>query len=188
MAKVRTRRIDDVARPVSDSSPRPGNWLRGSIGATAALIGLLASLAGIYALSQPEIVAIPRGNHWNGQIKADPGNGIAVWIDGDVIFRNDSMRGGGFVSSIVIVPEERESADWLPPRVTNVSTQRFSAYEEKVIAFSAQSRIVQLPPSAKYPPKEVDRGAVVPERSRLRHRDHDYHLHDLGRFGSTDRR
>ena len=69
------------------------------------MIGLIASLAGIYALSEPRIVALPHDNHWNGQIRAEPGNGIAVWVDGYTRFKNRSIRGGGFISAVVITAE-----------------------------------------------------------------------------------
>ena len=95
---------------------------------------------------------------------------MAVWLDGDTKFRNDSLRGGGFVSAIVLVPQDRETSDWLPPRVATVSNDEFGAYEEKRIAFTTQSRMIELPPGKAYPSFSVklyfldQRGAYIKER------------------------
>jgi hypothetical protein len=137
-----------------------------------AVVGVLASLAGIYALSEPKMEALRTGNHWNGQIKAEPGNGIAVWMYGDTRFRNDSIRSGGFVSSMVITPTDLETADWLPARVATVSAEQFGAHEEKQVSFIAQTRFVQLPVGARYPSFNVkvhfldQRGAVITEAGK----------------------
>jgi hypothetical protein len=142
------------------------------IAAIVTLVGVLASLAGIYALSEPKLVAIPQHNHWSGQLSAEHSNGFAIWLDGDTIFRNESIRRGAFVSAIVIVPQNRPTDDWLPPRLATVSNDEFGAYEQKLIAFRAQTRMAELPSGKAYPPFSVklyfldQRGSYIKERGK----------------------
>lgn len=152
MAKGKQKSIREQNRR-SAARSEPATAFPKRIGsAVGVVVTFIAAIAGIYTVFPPTLVALPDGNQFNGQIRSNPGNGITVWIDGSVIFRNRSIRGGGRVGGLNILSAERDSSAWLPVRVSTVQKEEFSAFEEKRISFSIETKIAQLKPGDKYPP------------------------------------
>jgi hypothetical protein len=133
-------------------------------------IALLGSLASIYALSEPNMVAISPSTAFNGALRAEPNGGLALWIEFEQRFKNDSWRGGGHITSLQMVPRSLDAAFWFPNKTVPNYSETFGAYDEKIVKSNALFQFPQLAPGKKYPGFVVDiqfldqKGAVIRER------------------------
>lgn len=133
------------------------------------MVALMGSLASIYALSEPTLVAIRPNKTFNGQLQAEPGGGLAIWMEIEQRFKNDSWRGGGHVSGIQMVPHSLDTATWLNDKIIPSNSEIFTAYEERTVKSNALFKFPQLVAGKKYPQFAVDiqfldqKGAVIKE-------------------------
>jgi hypothetical protein len=133
------------------------------------MIALLGSLASIYALSEPNLVAISPTTTAKGELRAEPGGGLAHWIEIEQRFKNTSWRGGGHITALQMVPHSLDTATWLPNRTVSNNSETFDAYEEKVVKLNALFQFPELTLGKKYPEFVVDiqfldqKGAVIKE-------------------------
>lgn len=147
-----------------------GFFRRHSIAAIiSGTFALLASLATIYGLSEPKIVAIPPSNTFNGSVTAEPGSGLTIWVEGEQRFKNASWRGGGHIAGLQMVPKSAEAAKWMTNKTVNSISETFGVREEKVVKFNGLFQFPELTPGKQYPQFVVDiqflneKGAVVTE-------------------------
>jgi hypothetical protein len=133
------------------------------------MIALLGSLASIYALSEPNIVAISPTTTFNGALRAEPGGGLAHWIEVEQRFKNDSWRGGGHITALQMVPHSLDAATWFTTKIVPNNSETFAAYEEKIVKSNALFQFPELTFGKKYPEFVVDiqfldqKGAVIKE-------------------------
>lgn len=134
-------------------------------------IALLGSLASIYALSAPDIVAISPSKTFNGTLQAAPGDGLAIWIEIEQRFKNVSWRGGGNIGGLRLVPHSLDTATWLSNKVVNSNSETFAAREEKIVKSTALFQLPEIKLGKKYPQFVVDiqfldqNGAIIKEAS-----------------------
>src|ERR1043165_895403 len=132
-------------------------------------IALLGSLASIYALSEPDMVAISPTTTAKGELRAEPGGGLAHWIEIEQRFKNNSWREGGRITALQMVPHSLDTATWLTSKTVPNNSETFDAHEEKVVKLNALFQFPELTVGKKYPEFAVDiqfldqKGAVIKE-------------------------
>ncbi len=171
-AKARKRRQQAPRSNLAKAFSRAAGFFRHHRIATiiSGAIALLGSLASIYALSEPNVVAISPSTAFNGSLRAEPNGGVALWIEFEQRFKNDSWRGGGHITALQMVPRSLDAAFWFPNKVVPNNSETFRAYEEKIVKSNALFQLPQLALGKKYPGFVVDiqfldqKGAVIKER------------------------
>ena len=130
-------------------------------------IALLGSLASIYALSEPDIVAISPTTTANGALRMEPDGSLSHWMEIEQRFKNNSWKGGGHITAIQMVPH----ATWLTTKIVPNNSETFAAYEERVVKFNALFQFPEITLDKRYPDFVVDiqfldqKGAVIKEYS-----------------------
>jgi hypothetical protein len=135
------------------------------------VIATLGTLASVYALLEPSLVAVPPMTNFSGELRAEPKGGLAIWIDVTQSFKNDSWKRGGHIAGLQMVPRSLDAATWLTSnRIVPMNSENFGIKEEKNVHLNALFQFPEMDSQKRYPAFQVDiqfldqNGAAVKRR------------------------